>query len=165
MRDLEWLLVKRLLVRVITDSNESIEDEVHLEDFLLLVIDDVLLLFLAEVARFQSEGHIVEELAVLVSLRVEEEAEVVEDVVEQVVYDNAALDLPGESIDELIILLHLTESVILPEVLEVLVDLAIQAVWQRLVAEARQQRHPVMQVESLLLVAQVLVERRDDLDE
>ena len=95
MRYFEWLLVQRLLVRVITDANKSIEDEVHLQDFLLLVIDDVLLLFLAEVTRFESKRHIVEELAVLIRLRVEEEAEVVEDVVEQVVHDDAALDLPG----------------------------------------------------------------------
>ena len=125
MRDLERLLVQRLLVRVVTYAYKSIEDEVHLEDFLLLVIDDVLLLFLAEVARLESEGHIVEELAVLVRLRIEEEAEVVEDVIKQVMDDYAAFDLSRQRINELVVFLDLTQAIICPEVLEVLVDLAV----------------------------------------
>ena len=128
MRYFEWLLVQRLLVRVITDANESIEDEVHLQDFLLLVIDDVLLLFLAEVTRFESKRHIVEELAVLIRLRVEEEAEVVEDVIEEVMDDYAAFDLPRQRINELVVFLDLTQAIIGPEVLEVLVDLAVKRV-------------------------------------
>ena len=45
-------------------------------------------------ARFEAESDIVKELAVLVRLWVEEETEVVEYVIEKVVYDNASLDLP-----------------------------------------------------------------------
>ena len=107
MRDLERLLVQRLLVRVVADAHESVENEVHLEDFLLLVIDDVLLLFLAKVARLESEGHIVEELAVLVGLRVEEEAEVVEHIVEEVMDDDTSFDGTRQSIDKIIIFLDL----------------------------------------------------------
>ena len=46
-----------------------------------------------------------------------------------------------------------------------LVDLAIQAVRKWFVSETSQQGHPVMQIECLLLVAQVLVEGRNDLNE
>ena len=82
MRDLERLLLQRLLVSMEPDTNSAIEDEIHLENFLFFIIDDILVFFLREVARFQTEGHIVEELAVLVFLRIEEESEVVEDVIE-----------------------------------------------------------------------------------
>lgn len=165
MRDLKWLPVQRLLVRVISDADDAIEDEVHFEDFLLLVVDDIFLLFLAEVARLETEGNIVQELAILVGLRVEEETEVVEDVIEQVVHDDATFDLPGQRIDELIILLDLAEAVVLPEVLEVLIDLPIETIWQWLVPESSQQSHPVVQVKCLLLISQVLVESGNDLDE
>ena len=165
MRDFKRLLVKWLLVRVIANANEPIQDEVHLKDFLLLVIDDIFFLFFAEVTRFQAEGDIVEELAILVCLRVEEKAEVVKDVIEQIMHNNSPLDLPRQSIDKLIVLLDLAEPVILPKVLEVLIDLPIEAVGQRFVPEPRQQGHPIVQIESLLLVTQVLIEGRDDLDE
>ncbi len=93
MRYLEWLLLQRLLIRVEPDTDCSIEDKVHFEDFLFFVIDDILVFLVWEVARFQAESHIVQKLAVFVFLGVEEEAEVVENVVEQVVHDDAALDL------------------------------------------------------------------------
>jgi len=110
---------------VVTNTDCSVENKVHLEDFFLFVIDHVLFLFLAEVSRLQAKGNVVEELAVLVGLGVEEEAEVVEDVIEQVMNDNAAFDLPGKGVDELVVLLHLTQSIVLPEVLEVLIDLPV----------------------------------------
>ena len=125
MSDMEGFLVERLLVRVVTNTDCSVENEVHLEDFFLFVIDHVLFLFLAKVSRLQAKGNVVEELAVLVGLGVEEEAEVVEDVIEQVMNDNAAFDLPGKGVDELVVLLHLTQSIVLPEVLEVLIDLPV----------------------------------------
>lgn len=165
MRDEVGLVVEGLLVRVVSDSNGAIEDEVHLKNFLFLVIDHVLFFLLAEVAGFQAKGNIVQELAVLVCLRVEEEAEVVEDIVEEVVDDDTSLDLPRQSIDELIVLLHLAEPVVLPEVLEVLVDLPVQTVWQGLVTEPRQQSHPVVQIKRLLFIAQVLVEGGNNFDE
>ena len=165
MRDLEWHLVKRLLIGVETDANSAVQDEVHLKHLLLLVVDDVLVLLLAEVARLEAESHIVKELAVLVLLRVEEEAEVVEDIIKQVVHDDAALDLARQRIDELVVLLHLAQPVLPPVLLEVLIDLAVERVGQGLVPEARQQGHPVVQVKGLLLIAQVLVESRDNFNE
>lgn len=163
--DVVRLLLQGLLVGVIADTHGALKDKVHLKDFFLFVVDDILLLLVAEVARLQSESHIVKELTVLVLLRVEEESEVVENVVEQVVNDDAALDLTGQGVDELVVFLHLTKTVVCPEVLEVLIDLSVERVRQGLVTEAGQQGHPVVQVKGLLLVAQVLVERRDDLDE
>lgn len=74
----------------------------------------------------EAEGDIVEELAVFVLLRIEEEAEVVEDVIEEVMDDYAALDLPRQCVDELVVFLDLAKAIIGPEVLEVLVDLAVE---------------------------------------
>ena len=74
----------------------------------------------------ESKGDIVEELAVFVLLRIEEEAEVVEDVIEEVMDDYAALDLPRQCVDELVVFLDLAKAIIGPEVLEVLVDLAVE---------------------------------------
>lgn len=128
MCDFKGLLVKRLLVSVIANANESIQNEVHLKDFLLLVIDDIFFLFFAEVTWFQAEGDIVQKLAVLVCLRVEEKSEVVEDVIEQIMHDDSSLDLPRQSIDELIVFLNLAQPVILPKVLEVLIYLPIKAI-------------------------------------
>ena len=124
--DLERHLVQRLLIGVESDSHSAVDDEVHLQDLLLFIVDDVLVLLVAKMAGFQSEGHVVEELAVLVLLRVEEEAEVVEDVVEEVVDDNTSLDLARKGIDELIVLLHLAQPIVQPVVLKVLVDLAVK---------------------------------------
>lgn len=150
---------------MIAYADKSIQNEVHLKDLLFFVIDNIFFLLLAEMTRFKAEGDIVEELAILVRLRVEEETEVVEYVIKKVVHDNASLYLPWKCIDELIVFLNLTESVILPKVLEVLINLAIQTVWQRFVSEPCQKGHPIVQIESLLLVAQILIERRNDFNE
>ena len=124
--DLERHLVQRLLIGMESDSHSAVDDEVHLQDLLLFIVDDVLVLLVAKMAGFQSEGHVVEELAVLVLLRVEEETEVVEDVVEQVVHDDAALDLARQRVDELVVFLHLAESVVAPVLLKVLIDLPVK---------------------------------------
>ena len=165
MRDLEWHLVQRLLVGVEADTDSAVKDEVHLKHLFFLVIDDILVLFLAEMARLEAKGHIVKELTVLVLLRVEEETEVVEDVIKQVVHNDATLDLTRQRIDELVVFLHLAQSVLSPVLLEMLINLAVKRVWQRLVSETCQQGHPVVQVEGLLFIAKVLVESRYDLDE
>jgi len=73
-----------------------------------------------------------------VLLWVEEETEVVEDIVEEVMNYDAALHLARQELKELVVVLDLTEPVVLPKVLVVLVDLAVQCVWQRFLAEACQ---------------------------
>ena len=93
MRDLERLPLKWLLIGMEPDSNCSIEDEIHLEDFFFFVVDDLLVFLLGKVTRLQTESHIVQEFAVLVFLRVEEESEVVEYVIEQVVNNDTTLNL------------------------------------------------------------------------
>lgn len=93
MRDLERFPLKWLLIGMEPNANCSIEDEVHLKDFFLLVVDDLLVFLLWKVTRLQTESHIVQKFAVLVFLRVEEESEVVEYVVEQVVNNDTTLDL------------------------------------------------------------------------
>ena len=129
MSEAVWFRVQWLLIGVIADADCTIKDEVHLKDFFFLVIDDVLVFFLAEVPWLKAECNIIEELAVLVLLGIEEEAEVVEDVIEEVMDDYAAFDLPRQRINELVVFLDLAKAIIGPEVLEVLVDLAVKRVW------------------------------------
>ena len=160
------VLLERLLVQVIADADCATDDEVHLEDFLLFVVDHVLVFLLAEVAGLQAKGNVIQEFAVLILLGLEEESEVVEDVIEQVVDNDAAFDRARQRVDELVVLLNLTETIVSPVVLEVLVDLAIEGVGKStVVTEASQEGHPVVKLEGLLLDTQVLVEGRNDLDE
>ena len=126
MRQVVRLPIQRLLVSVVTNANSTTQDEVHLEDLFFFVIDDILFFLVAEVAWFKSKGHIVQEFTLLVLLRIKEEPEVVEDVIEEIVNDDTALDLSWESIDELIVLLDLTESIVSPKVFEMLIDLAVK---------------------------------------
>ena len=77
-------------------------------------------------SRLKAESNIVEELAIFVLLWIEEKAEVVENIIEEVMDDYTALDLPRQRINELIVLLDLAEAIIGPEILEVLVDLAVE---------------------------------------
>ena len=165
VRNLERHFIEGLLIGVEADANCAVNNKVHLENLFFFVIDDVFIIFVAEMARLQPKGHIVQELAILVLLRVEKEAEVVENVVKEVMDDDASLNLTRQGINELIVFLDLAEPIVQPVVLEMLIDLAIEGVGQGLVAESRQQSHPVVQVEGLLLVAKVLVESRDDFDE
>ena len=81
MRNLEGHFVQWLLVRMETDAYRASHDEVHFEDFFFLVVDHVLVIFVGEVARLEPEGHIIKKFAILILLRVEEEAEVIKDVV------------------------------------------------------------------------------------
>ena len=49
---LKALLLKRLLVHVVSNTNLTLCDEVHLQYFLFLIIDYVLILFLTKVPWF-----------------------------------------------------------------------------------------------------------------
>ena len=77
-------------------------------------------------SRLKAESNIVEELAIFVLLWIEEKAEVVEDIIEEVMDDYTALDLPRQRVNELVVFLDLAETIIGPKVLEVLVDLAVE---------------------------------------
>lgn len=159
------MLVQRLLVQVVADAYISGNDEVHLEDFFFLVKNDVFFLPVHEMPRHQAESHIIQKLAVLVLLRIEELSEVVENVVEEEVDNDSALDTLWQHVDELIVFLHLLDSVVGPVVLKVLVDLLHQRVGQWLVAsEPHQQFHPVVKLKSAILSASVRFERLNDLD-
>ena len=89
---MEPLLLQGLLVHVVADSNLSLRDKVHLEYFFLFVIYHILVFFVAEMPWLQSKGDIVEEFTLFVLLRIEEETEVVEDIVEEIVDNDSSLD-------------------------------------------------------------------------
>lgn len=95
-----------LLILVETDADFALHDEVHLQNLFLLIVYNTFFDHIWKVTRFQTERNIVEELAVFIFLRVEEESEVVKDVIKQVVDQNAAFNWAGEGLDKLVILLH-----------------------------------------------------------
>ena len=102
VRNVERLVLKGLLVRVEAYPDGALCDKVHFEDFVLLIVDNVLLIVVTVGPWNQSKGHIVQELAVLVFLGVEEKPEVVEDVIEKEVNDNRALDLAWQRSEEFV---------------------------------------------------------------
>ena len=125
MGGLESLFLERLLVHVVSDADLALSDEVHFQDLLFFVVDYILVLFLAEVSWFQAKCNVVQELAFLILLWVEEEAEVVEHIIEQVVHDDASFDRARQSVDEVIVFLYLGQTVVSPVVFEVLVNLSV----------------------------------------
>ena len=104
---MEPCFLQGLLVHVVSNTDLSLCDEVHLKDFFFLIVDHILVLFLAEVSWFQSKGNIVQEFALLVLLGVEEEAEIVEDIVKEVMNNDSSFDRTWQCIDEIVVLLHL----------------------------------------------------------
>ena len=135
VRNVERLVLKGLLVRVEAHPDGTLSDEVHLEDFVLLIVDNVLLIVVTVGPWNQSKGHIVQELTVLVFLGVEEKPEVVEDVIEKEVNDNGALDLAWQSSEEFVALSNIAKSIVLPVVSVMRVDLPVDITWNGLIAE------------------------------
>lgn len=80
-------------------------------------------------------------------------------------HDDSSFYCARQSIEEFIIFLDVGQPVLCPVVLEVVVDLPVQIVWQRpVVTESSEQSGPIMQFESLLLDAS-LVKTLNDTDE
>jgi len=80
--------------------------------------------------------------------------------------NDATFYWPWQSIDELIVLLHLVKAVVRPVVLKVLVDLPVQRIRERFVlSEPGQQGHPIVKFESFFFDTQITIECRDDLNE
>ena len=81
-------------------------------------------------------------------------------------HNDATFDRWRQCIDELIVFLDLSQTILGPVVLEVLVDLPVQAIRQWFVlSEPRQQSHPIVQLERFLFCAKIwFVECWDDLD-
>ena len=126
--DLIAFFLERLLVQMVSHANSSADNEVHLEDFFFLIIDNVLVLLLTEVTGFQSKSNVVKELAVFILLRVEEETEIVEYVIKEIVHNDSTLNAARECINKLIVFLHLAQSIVGPVILKMLVDLTIERV-------------------------------------
>ena len=88
----ESFLAQRLIVQVIANADGSADNEVHFDDFFFFVVNQKAIFLFHKLAGFQTKGHIIQKLCVLVLLRVEEKAEVVENVVEEVVHNDAPFD-------------------------------------------------------------------------
>jgi len=59
VRNSEPTSIQRLLVKMVAYADRTRRDEVHLEHFLLLIVDDVFVLILSKIARHQSKRNIV----------------------------------------------------------------------------------------------------------
>jgi len=166
MSDFVTIFVEGLLVQVVANAYISTDHKVHFEDLFFFVVDDVLAGVFGQLSRLQTEGNIVKELAVAVLLGVEEVSEVVENVVEKIVDYDSSLDGPRKSCDEFVVFLDLSEAVVGPIVLEVVVDLVVKTVGQGFVlSEAGQQCNPVVQLKGLVFRTEVSIEVGNNLDE
>jgi hypothetical protein len=67
---------------MVTHANCAAYDEIHLEHFIFFVVNHIFFLTLCEMTRFEAVSNVVEEFAVFVLLRIEEESEVVENIIE-----------------------------------------------------------------------------------
>jgi len=61
-------------------------------------------------------------------LRVEEKSEVVKYIVKEIVHYYTSFDASGQGINELVVFLNLAESVVGPEIFEMLVYLSVQTI-------------------------------------
>lgn len=117
---------KRLHKKLIANSNSAIHDKVHFQNLLLFVINDALVLIFAKMARFQPKGHIVQKFGVLILNWIEKEAEIVEDVIEEIVHQNSMFDRLRQPHDKITVFLDMSQAIVLPIVLEVFVYLAVE---------------------------------------
>lgn len=132
---------------MVTYTDGACNDEVHLGDLLFLVVDDLAVFVVRKVARDQAESDIIQEFSAHVLLRIEKDAEVVKDIVEEKMHYDGSSNTRRQSLKVLIGLLHLLKPIIGPVVLEMLVDLPVDQIRQRFIlTEPRQQGHPVVQL-------------------
>lgn len=114
---------------MVANADCAVDHKVHLNDFFLFVVDHDPLLLFHKLARFQPKSHIVEKLALFVLLRVEKEAEIVEDIIEEVMNNDAPLDRLGQDGKEFAVFLNRGEPIVGPIVFEMLINLAVELVW------------------------------------
>ena len=136
----------------VADADVTVDNEVHLWYFLLFLVDNVLVFPGEELARLETKGYGVEELAVG-GRGLKERPEVVEDVVVQVVDQQASFYLRRHHVVELVPVHDPLQSVILPVVFKVVVHLLVERYRQWVVVpEPPKRGSPLMQVQHLLFL-------------
>jgi len=113
------------LILIESNTDLSFHDEVHFNYFFLLVIDNTFLLVVREMARSESKSYIMKEFTVLILVRVKEESEVVENIIEKIMDNDTSFDCPWKGTNELISRLNFANSISSPIVLKVRVDLSV----------------------------------------
>lgn len=109
-------------------TDGSCNDEVHLGDLLFLVVDDLAVFVVRKVARDQAESDIIQEFSAHIFLRIEKDAEVVKDIVEEKMHYDGSSNTRRQSLKVLIGLLHLLKPIISPVEFEMLVDLPVNQI-------------------------------------
>ena len=79
---MESCFLEGLLVHVVSNTDLSLCNEIHLEYLFFFVVDHIFVFFFTKVPGFQPKSNIIQEFALFVFLGIEEEAEVVEDIIE-----------------------------------------------------------------------------------
>jgi len=90
--NLDCFFGEYLREQIITNSNSSNGDEIHLTDLVFFVVDQRHIVLWREFPWNQPERNIIQELALLVLRSVEEESESRENVLEEVHYHDVSLD-------------------------------------------------------------------------
>jgi len=134
----------------IANAHGALEDEVHLGDLILLLVDELVLFGVSEEARHKAEGDVIKHPGVLVLFRVEKGRKPHEDVLEQVVRHDLPLYAPRQRPQVLILRLQIDEAVMGPVVAEVSFDLGGEALGEGRLGEVAEEEEPLLEVSGLV---------------
>ena len=140
----ELLLTESLGHHVVSNSDHSLLDEVHICNFIFFIKDQLVVLSVLEFCWLQSKANVVNELGTDVFIRVKENSIAENDIIEQVMQHNVSFYYSRTLVEELVVLCDRGQPVICPVVREVLVDTVDQHLGQRLVRKPRKKGHPAV---------------------
>lgn len=129
----ELVLCVHLGLEEVPNRDQTFEAEVHLRNFILLIIDNFIVGVHLWIEKSWQEAvrNIIQEL--LLSRRIlgglEEEFEVFEDVLEQIICHKLPLHGLGQFIQSVRVLVNRSQSVVSPEVVEMLRNLVVKRFW------------------------------------
>ena len=161
----ELLLTESLGHHVVSNSNHSLLDEVHICNFIFFIKDQLVVLSVLEFCWLQSKANVVNKLGTDVLISVEENSVAEDDVVEQVMQHNVSFYYSRTLVEELVVLCDRGQPIIRPVIGEVLVDTVDQHLGQRLVRKPGKKGHPAVKVATFVITSHPLVVRLDNLNE
>ena len=99
----ELLLAESLGHHVVSNSDHSLLDEVHICNFIFFVKDQLVVLSVLEFRWLQSKANVVNELRVDIFIRIEENSVAEDDVIEQVMQHNISFYYSWTLVEELVV--------------------------------------------------------------
>lgn len=130
--------------------DSATEDKVHFEDFCFFIVNyTVFVLVVGKRSWFQSKCNVSQELTIFIFLRIEEESKVVENVIKQVMHNDARADWLWELVNKVIVFFHFSNSIVTPVVFEMLVNLSVKWIGQgTVISEPREEGYPIVKFEN-----------------